>query len=81
MADTETKFAAKIGWDMPEAGRNQRFAIAIDHGKVVYAERETSREIKVCQHSSLLASQGLLTRPTGVCCRGRAVQAVKSKWT
>lgn len=52
MADTETKFSEKIGWHMADTGRNLRYAIAIDHGKVIYAEKEEGREIKVCVVSS-----------------------------
>jgi len=40
LADTESKFAEKIGWYMKDMGRNQRFAIVVDHGKVTYAEVE-----------------------------------------
>lgn len=47
LADTETKFGEKIGWHYAENGRNQRWAMVIDHGKVVYAEKEPGREITV----------------------------------
>ena len=48
MADTESKFSEKIGWVIPESGgRAQRYAIVIENGKVVYAEKEAGREIKV----------------------------------
>jgi len=40
LADTETKFAEKIGWYYKDMSRNQRFAIVVDHGKVTYAEVE-----------------------------------------
>jgi len=54
MADTESKFSEKIGWVIPESGgRAQRYAIVIDHGKVVYAEKEAGREIKVRQSTEI----------------------------
>lgn len=41
LADTETKFSLQIGWMMGDTGRNARWAMVVDDGKVVYAERET----------------------------------------
>jgi len=58
MADTESKFSEKIGWVIPESGgRAARYAIVIDHGKVVYAEKEAGREIKVRATSHQLSSE------------------------
>jgi len=73
MADTESKFSEKIGWVIPESGgRAARYAIVIDHGKVVYAEKEAGREIKVgrpmcesdgsCLHNRRLPAQRLSFR-------------------
>ncbi|KAK1758647.1 putative peroxiredoxin pmp20 [Echria macrotheca] len=41
MTDTDLAFSKSIGWVQGE--RTQRYAIIVDHGKVVYADRETVR--------------------------------------
>jgi len=41
MSDTGGAFSKTIGWSQGE--RTQRFAILVDHGKVVYADVETVR--------------------------------------
>jgi peroxiredoxin len=46
MNDPETKFAKALGWTTGE--RITRFAMIIDHGKVVYAKKEPGREVTVC---------------------------------
>lgn len=38
LTDNETKFSQSIGWAKGE--RTGRYAIIVDHGKVVYAETE-----------------------------------------
>ena len=40
MSDVDTKFSKRIGWTMGD--RTARYAMIIDHGKVVYAEKEQS---------------------------------------
>ena len=40
MCDVDTKFSKKIGWTAGE--RTARYAMVIDHGKIVYAEKEGS---------------------------------------
>lgn len=40
MSDPDTKFSKAIGWTMGE--RTGRYALIIDHGKITYAEKETS---------------------------------------
>lgn len=40
MSDPDTKFSKSIGWTMGE--RTGRYALVIDHGKVTYAEKESS---------------------------------------
>jgi alkyl hydroperoxide reductase 1 len=45
MSDVETKFSKKIGWTMGE--RTARYAMIIDNGKIVYAEKEPGREVTV----------------------------------
>ncbi|MCJ1332558.1 hypothetical protein MMC10_009251 [Thelotrema lepadinum] len=39
LSDVETKFSKSIGWTVGD--RTARYAMIMDHGKVVYAERET----------------------------------------
>jgi len=53
LSDPETKFSKSIGWTMGE--RAARYAIIIDHGKVVYAEKEPGREVTVSSALSVLA--------------------------
>ena len=38
LSDVETKFSKSIGWNVGD--RTARYAMILDHGKVVYAERE-----------------------------------------
>ena len=45
MSDPEAKFSKSIGWNMGE--RTARYAMIIDHGKIVYAEKEPGREVTV----------------------------------
>jgi alkyl hydroperoxide reductase 1 len=45
MSDVETKFSKRIGWTMGE--RTARYAMIIDNGKIVYAEKEPGREVTV----------------------------------
>jgi len=45
LSDPDVKFGQSIGWTAN--GRLARFAMIIDNGKVVYAEREPGREVTV----------------------------------
>lgn len=45
LSDSGTEFSKSIGWTMGE--RTARYAIVIDHGKVIYAEKEPGREVSV----------------------------------
>ena len=45
LSDPETKFSKSIGWNLGE--RTARYAMIIDHGKVVYAEKEPGRDVTV----------------------------------
>ena len=45
LSDPGTKFAQSIGWTMGE--RTARFAMIVDHGKIVYAEKEPGRDVTV----------------------------------
>jgi len=40
LSDVGTKFSQTIGWTMGE--RTARYALIIDHGKIIYAEKEAS---------------------------------------
>ena len=53
MSDDETKFSQSIGWTA--GARTARYAIVIDHGKVVYAEKESTRGLEVSSVESVLA--------------------------
>ncbi|KAA6413895.1 MAG: allergen Asp F3 [Lasallia pustulata] len=54
MSDPGTKFSKSIGWTMGE--RTGRYALVIDHGKITYAERETSGgEVTVSGADAVLA--------------------------
>ncbi|OAL33331.1 hypothetical protein AYO20_07342 [Fonsecaea nubica] len=53
LSDPETKFSKSIGWTLGE--RTARYAIIIDHGKVVYAEKEPGRDITVSSAAAVLA--------------------------
>jgi alkyl hydroperoxide reductase 1 len=52
--DPETKFSKSIGWTMGE--RTGRYAIVIDHGKVVYAAREDGAGISKSGAEPVLAA-------------------------
>jgi peroxiredoxin len=45
LSDPSTKFSQSIGWTQGE--RTSRYAIIVDHGKVIYAEKEPGREVTV----------------------------------
>lgn len=45
LSDPDAKFSKSISWNIGE--RTARYAIVIDHGKVVYAEKEPGRDITV----------------------------------
>ncbi|UNI13682.1 peroxiredoxin type-2 [Purpureocillium takamizusanense] len=53
LSDTNTAFSTSLGWLKGE--RTARYAIIIDHGKVVYAEKEPAREVTVSSAESVLA--------------------------
>ena len=42
--DAGIKFSKSIGWTMGEE-RTGRYAIVVDHGKVIYAEREENPKV------------------------------------
>jgi alkyl hydroperoxide reductase 1 len=41
MSDANAEFSRSIGW--ASADRTGRYAVVVDHGKVVYAEADTQR--------------------------------------
>jgi len=54
MSDTGLAFCKKIGWFNGE--KAARFAIVIDHGKVVYSEKEPVRGVDVSGVEAVLAN-------------------------
>lgn len=52
-SDVEAKFSKQIGWTMGE--RTGRYALVIDHGKVVYAEQAAKGGIEGTDAASILA--------------------------
>jgi alkyl hydroperoxide reductase 1 len=51
--DPGTAFSQKLGWTIGE--RTARYALVIDHGKIVYAEKEPGREVTVSSAEAVLA--------------------------
>ncbi|BDD56167.1 Peroxiredoxin Asp f3 [Monascus purpureus] len=57
LSDPDAKFSKSIGWADAASGRTKRFAIAINHGKVVYADIETEKGVvKASGADTVLAS-------------------------
>lgn len=52
LSDPDSKFSRGIGWNMGE--RAARYAMIIDKGEVVYAEREPARDVTVSAFVSLV---------------------------
>lgn len=56
LSDADCKFSKSIGWDMGVSpNRTARYAMVIDHGKVVYAEKEPGRDVTVSGALAVLA--------------------------
>jgi len=53
LSDPGVKFSSSIDWTMGE--RTARYALIIDHGKIVYAEKEPAREVTVSGAAAVLA--------------------------
>jgi len=53
LSDVGTAFSKKLGWTNGE--RTARYALVIDHGKIVYAEKEPGREVTVSSAEAVLA--------------------------
>jgi len=53
LCDPETKFSKSIGWNMGD--RTARYAMIIDNGKVVYAEKEPGRDVTVSSAQAVLS--------------------------
>ena len=47
MSDSGIAFSKSIGWTRG-ADRTGRYAMVIDHGKIVYAENEPGGDVTVC---------------------------------
>lgn len=57
LSDPESKFSKSIGWNLGE--RSARYAMIIDKGTVVYAEKEPARDVTVSRLARK-ASHGLI---------------------
>ena len=54
LSDAGTAFSKKLGdWTLGE--RTARYALVIDHGKIVYAEKEPGRDVTVSSAEAVLA--------------------------
>lgn len=54
LSDAGTAFSKKLGdWTLGE--RTARYALVIDHGKIIYAEKEPGREVTVSSAEAVLA--------------------------
>jgi len=53
LSDPGTEFSKKLGWTLGE--RTARYALIIDNGKIVYAEKEPGREVSVSSAEAVLA--------------------------
>lgn len=60
LSDTDIKFSKSIGYEHPSgAARTARYAMVIDHGKILYIEKEPARDVTVspsptCYDTSIL---------------------------
>ncbi|KAK5954406.1 peroxiredoxin type-2 [Knufia fluminis] len=56
LSDPDCKFSKSIGWDVGVSpNRTARYAMVVDHGKVVYAEKEPGRDVTVSGALAVLA--------------------------
>ncbi|KAI1323934.1 Redoxin [Xylariaceae sp. FL0255] len=53
LTDNEAKFSGSLGWTL--GPRTGRYAMIIDHGKVVYAEKEPGKEVTVSSVDAVLS--------------------------
>jgi alkyl hydroperoxide reductase 1 len=53
MSDLEAEFSKSIGWTL--GARTARYAVVVDHGKIVYAEKEPGKEVGVSGVDAVLA--------------------------
>lgn len=53
LTDNGTAFSKKFGWTLGE--RTARYALIIDNGRIVYAEKEPARDITVSGVNAILA--------------------------
>jgi alkyl hydroperoxide reductase 1 len=53
MSDPDCAFSKKLGWTRGE--RTSRYALIIDHGKIVYAENEPGRDVSVSGVEAILS--------------------------
>jgi alkyl hydroperoxide reductase 1 len=53
LSDVGAAFSKKFDWTLGE--RTARYALVIDHGKIVYAEKEPGREVTVSSAEAVLS--------------------------
>jgi len=53
LSDGGAEFSKKLGWTLGE--RTARYALVVDHGTIVYAEKEPGREVTVSSAEAVLA--------------------------
>jgi alkyl hydroperoxide reductase 1 len=53
LSDVGAAFSKKFDWTSGE--RTARYALVIDHGKIVYAEKEPGREVTVSSAEAVLS--------------------------
>lgn len=53
LSDTDCAFSKLLGWTAGE--RTGRYALIIDNGKIVYAEKEPGREVTVSGAEAVLS--------------------------
>lgn len=55
LSDTDIKFSKSIGFEHTSGQiRTARYAMIVDHGKVIYAEKEPGRDVTVSQQAQLV---------------------------
>lgn len=68
-------FGKAIGWTNGE--RLARWAMVIDHGKILYAEKEPARDVTVCLLSLNKQYDAIANDEAGIKRRSRFGQALK----
>jgi len=53
MSDDELKFSKSLGW--APGPRPLRYAIIVDHGKVIYAEKDVPKSVEASSAEAVLS--------------------------